>query len=270
MKFETPATTNPIDQLKVVGQPISRIDGPLKTTGTAPYAYERHDVVAEPGVRLCRRVGDRARGGSPAMDLTPGQSRARRARDRHGRQRRQARQGQAQHRQTARRARDPALSSGHRRGRRGNVRAGARRGAADPRRLRRGSRARSISLRCWARPSRARITGGPADTAVGDFAGAFAAAPVRLDARYTTPDEAHAMMEPHATIAAWQGDKLTLMDLEPDDRLEQGGDGQDARHSEGECPRRFAVHRRRLRRQAVPARRCAAGGARRARGADGR
>src|SRR6185369_13337991 len=45
MKFDTPATTNTIDQLKIVGQPISRIDGPLKTSGTAPYAYERHDVV---------------------------------------------------------------------------------------------------------------------------------------------------------------------------------------------------------------------------------
>src|SRR3954451_2865800 len=46
MKFETPATTNPIDQMKVVGKPVDRIDGPLKTTGTAPYAYDRHDVVA--------------------------------------------------------------------------------------------------------------------------------------------------------------------------------------------------------------------------------
>ena len=44
MKFDSPATTNPIDQLKVVGKPTDRIDGPLKTTGTAPYAYERHDV----------------------------------------------------------------------------------------------------------------------------------------------------------------------------------------------------------------------------------
>ncbi len=44
MKFDTPATTNPIDQLKVVGKPTDRIDGPLKTTGTAPYAYDRHDV----------------------------------------------------------------------------------------------------------------------------------------------------------------------------------------------------------------------------------
>src|SRR4029077_13654185 len=46
MKFETPATTNPIDQQKVVGKPVDRVDGPLKTTGTAPYAYERHDVIA--------------------------------------------------------------------------------------------------------------------------------------------------------------------------------------------------------------------------------
>src|SRR3990170_1657306 len=46
MKFDKPATKNPIDQLKIIGKPVSRIDGPLKTTGTAPYAYERHDVVA--------------------------------------------------------------------------------------------------------------------------------------------------------------------------------------------------------------------------------
>src|ERR1700760_245482 len=45
MKFDTPAGPNPIDRLKVVGRPTPRIDGPLKTTGTAPYAYERHDVV---------------------------------------------------------------------------------------------------------------------------------------------------------------------------------------------------------------------------------
>ncbi len=46
MKFDTPAGQNPIDQLKVVGKPTDRIDGKYKTTGTAPYAYERHDVAA--------------------------------------------------------------------------------------------------------------------------------------------------------------------------------------------------------------------------------
>jgi xanthine dehydrogenase YagR molybdenum-binding subunit len=45
---------------------------------------------------------------------------------------------------------------------------------------------------------------------VGDFERAFNAAPVTLDERYTTPDQSHAMMEPHATIAAWDGDHLTL------------------------------------------------------------
>ncbi len=54
------------------------------------------------------------------------------------------------------------------------------------------------------------INGGPPDSAVGEFDAAFASAPVKIDATYTTPDQAHAMMEPHATIAAWQGDELTL------------------------------------------------------------
>ena len=35
MRFDTPATTNPIDQLKIVGKPVDRIDGPPKTTGIA-------------------------------------------------------------------------------------------------------------------------------------------------------------------------------------------------------------------------------------------
>jgi xanthine dehydrogenase YagR molybdenum-binding subunit len=48
MRFEIPATNNPIDQLKVVGKPADRIDGPLKATGRAPYAHERHDVVSNP------------------------------------------------------------------------------------------------------------------------------------------------------------------------------------------------------------------------------
>ncbi len=43
MKFDTPATTNPIDQLKVIGKPVDRVDGRFKTTGTATYAYEWHD-----------------------------------------------------------------------------------------------------------------------------------------------------------------------------------------------------------------------------------
>jgi xanthine dehydrogenase YagR molybdenum-binding subunit len=50
----------------------------------------------------------------------------------------------------------------------------------------------------------------PPDSAVGDFTSAFAAAPVQLDVTYTTPLQSHAMMEPHATLAMWDGDKLIL------------------------------------------------------------
>src|SRR5437660_10065807 len=69
MKFDTPAATNPIDQLKVIGQPTDRIDGPLKTTGRAPYAYERHDAVADPAYGFILGAGI-AKGRIAAMDLT--------------------------------------------------------------------------------------------------------------------------------------------------------------------------------------------------------
>ena len=45
MQFNEPAGTNLFDTSTHVGKPQTRIDGPLKVTGTAPYAYERHDVV---------------------------------------------------------------------------------------------------------------------------------------------------------------------------------------------------------------------------------
>jgi xanthine dehydrogenase YagR molybdenum-binding subunit len=48
------------------------------------------------------------------------------------------------------------------------------------------------------------------ESTVGDFETAFAAAPVQHDETYTTPDHAHAMMEPHASTAVWNGDQLTV------------------------------------------------------------
>jgi xanthine dehydrogenase YagR molybdenum-binding subunit len=46
----------------------------------------------------------------------------------------------------------------------------------------------------------------PPDSRRGDPEAAFAAAPVKIDATYTTPVEHHNPMEPHATIALWEGD----------------------------------------------------------------
>lgn len=50
----------------------------------------------------------------------------------------------------------------------------------------------------------------PPDSRRGEPDAAFAAAPVRIEATYTTPVEHHNPMEPHATIAAWDGDRLTV------------------------------------------------------------
>ena len=48
------------------------------------------------------------------------------------------------------------------------------------------------------------------ETRQGDADGAFATATVRLDQKYIQPREHHNAMEPHATVAHWEGDRLTL------------------------------------------------------------
>lgn len=52
----------------------------------------------------------------------------------------------------------------------------------------------------------------PADVSEGQLKQALAAAEVTLDEIYTTPIQNHNPMEPHATMAQWDGDKLTLHD----------------------------------------------------------
>ena len=44
----------------------------------------------------------------------------------------------------------------------------------------------------------------------GDFDAALKQAPIQLDYTYVTPVETHNPMEMHGTIAAWEGNKLTL------------------------------------------------------------
>ncbi|MEV7967930.1 xanthine dehydrogenase family protein molybdopterin-binding subunit [Sphaerisporangium sp. NPDC088356] len=52
----------------------------------------------------------------------------------------------------------------------------------------------------------------PTDLQQGDPDAALAAAPVTVDATYSTPAEHNNPMEPHATVAVWDGDGLTLYD----------------------------------------------------------
>ena len=136
MKFDTPATTNPIDQLKVVGKPTDRIDGPLKTTGTRALRLRAARCRAEPGLRLRRRLGDRQ--GAHQRDRRDSrQGGARRPRDRDdARYAASSDEGRMNYRLPVRRPGDPALPPGDRDRGRGDLRAGSRGRLPDPRRLR--------------------------------------------------------------------------------------------------------------------------------------
>ena len=48
MKHDKPAASNPTDRKKVIGKATDRYEGKLKTTGTAKYAYEWHDIAPNP------------------------------------------------------------------------------------------------------------------------------------------------------------------------------------------------------------------------------
>ncbi|HUD33277.1 MAG TPA: aldehyde oxidoreductase molybdenum-binding subunit PaoC [Variovorax sp.] len=205
MKFDQPAIANPIDRMKVVGQPVDRIDGPLKTTRSAPYAAERHDVVAGQVHGFIVGAGI-ATGRIVSIDLIE----ARRApgviaivtADNAG----PLAKGDfigvpplagpvVLHYHQAVAVVVAATFE--------QARAAAslvkvvyehRQGAFDL------GAARHMARRPNQIP----------DGNLGDFESAFAAAPVWVDAQCTTPDQSHAMMEPHATIAAWEGDRLSL------------------------------------------------------------
>ena len=210
MKFDTPATTNPIDQLKVIGKPTDRIDGPLKTTGVAPYAYERHD--AAPAAAYGYVVGAGiAKGRIASMDLSaaraaPGVLAVVTALD-------AGKLGKGNF-NTAKLLGGPQIDHYHQ--------AVALVIAATFEQ----ARAAAYLLRIEYAPATGKFdlaaekdaaplakqsgSGDKAQTSVGDFAGTYAAASVQLDATYTTPDQSHAMMEPHASTAVWKDGKLTV------------------------------------------------------------
>ncbi|SEM43911.1 xanthine dehydrogenase YagR molybdenum-binding subunit [Bosea lupini] len=209
MKFDKPATDNPIDRLQVVGQPHDRIDGARKVTGTARYAYEQHDVVPNQAYGYVLGAGI-AKGRIASIDLdaarkAPGVLAVVTAKEAGA-----LKKGK---RNTARLLAGPEVEHYHQ--------AVAlvvaesfeqARAAASLIRVEYAAAKGAFDLKA-AKDKAVKPEGDDPsldDTHVGDFAGAFATAPVKLDEIYTTPDESHAMMEPHATLAAWKGDKLTL------------------------------------------------------------
>lgn len=212
MQFDTPATTNPIDRMKVVGRPHDRIDGPLKTTGQAPYAYE-HRAIANPAYGYIvgsavakgtiRSINlDAARAAPGVLSIVTAQNAGKLGK------------GQMN---TVKLLAGPQVDHYHQAVALvvaetfEQARAAAALVRVDYARAP-GSYDLDEALKT------APLTGGdsgegsgaPPVDRVGTFEDAFAAAPVKIDAEYTTPDHSHAMMEPFASIAAWNGDELTL------------------------------------------------------------
>ena len=208
--FDSPTGPNPTDRQSVLGQPLERVDGPLKVTGRAPYAYEFRDPAgpalvgylvlssvgqgsvsvldtraaeAAPGVRLVLTHRNAPKQGSPpSQDCNPQLTDARIRQN-----------GQVVALVVAdsfeqARAAAALVHVGY------DISAGQYDLAAG----------RNDAFKPAARQSQ------PPDTAKGDFEAGYAAAAVKLDVTYTTPHQAHAMMEPHATLAAWDGDRLTI------------------------------------------------------------
>ncbi len=213
MKFDAPAGTNAIDQLKVVGHAVDRIDGPLKTSGMAPYAYERHDVapdqaygfvlgatIAKGRITLMDTAAAKAAPGVLAIVTTLDMPRLTLGRF-----------------NVASLFGGPLVQHYHQaiavvvaesfeqaRAASAMIRVSYSR---QPGRFDLAAAAKSAPL---ASDDSDEGSSAPREQRFGSFESAFSASPVKLDATYTTPDESHAMMEPHATIAAWAGEKLTV------------------------------------------------------------
>ena len=209
MKFDQPATTNPIDQLKVVGQPHDRIEGHLKTTGTATYAYEWKDVPPDTAYGYVVGAGI-AKGRIVSIDTTDAMASpgviAIVTHENAGAL------GKGEF-YVQRFLAGPEVDNYHQAV---AVVVAATfeqaRAAAQLMRIDYVQTKGSFDLaaqKLTAPVAKQGPYGGPTETTTGDFDGAFAAAPIKLDATYSTPDQAHAMMEPHATIASWDGDRLT-------------------------------------------------------------
>ncbi|MFD0985488.1 aldehyde oxidoreductase molybdenum-binding subunit PaoC [Methyloligella solikamskensis] len=209
MLFDTPASRNPIDRQKVIGKPTDRIDGPLKVTGNAPYAYERHDVVPNQayGYILGSSI---ATGRIRSMDVS------------------KAKQAPGVIDVVSTLDYEPAPLGPQNTA---NLFGGAKidhyhqaialvvaetfeeaRAAANL--IEVDYKRNDGTFDLEAQADSADYAKGPEGEDLverhGDFDKAFESAEVTTDATYRTPAETHAMMEPHATIANWDGDKLTV------------------------------------------------------------
>jgi xanthine dehydrogenase YagR molybdenum-binding subunit len=207
MEMNSPVGPNALDAQGVVGKPLDRIDGRLKVTGGARYAYEMQQdalygfvVEASIGKGAIRSIDTSAAENAPGVALILTHRNA-------------PEQGSGNHREAHPVLTGPevthygqpvafVVAESFEQARAAAYLVNVKYDRDS------GKYALGSNLNS-ARPPQQK-DGAPPDSKVGDFAGAFTAAPVQIDVTYTTPLQSHAMMEPHATLAMWDDDKLIL------------------------------------------------------------
>jgi xanthine dehydrogenase YagR molybdenum-binding subunit len=191
----------------VLGQPISRIDGLAKVTGTATYGLEHRIDNLAYGVAITAPIGkgrvtaidtEAARALPGVIDIIAGEASIPRE--------------------------TPVFGQKSAHGYDGKVESYGEivgLAIADCFEAARAA-AMAVVVTCVAEPGRFDIRDGEADaesppegallpdTVIGDIDAAMREAEVTLDVTYTTPPQVHAAMEPHGTIASWDGDRLTI------------------------------------------------------------
>lgn len=207
MDMNAPVGANALDAERIVGKPLDRVDGRLKVTGGARYAYEMqqdalYGFVVEASIAKGKitSIDTRAAERSPGVKLVLTHRNA-------------PKQGTGNHREARPVLTGPVVSSY------GEPVAFVvaetfeqARAAAYLVNVKYGPEGGHYALPQHLDLARVphQADGAPADSEVGNFSGAYASAPVQIDVSYGTPLQSHAMMEPHATLAMWDGDKLIL------------------------------------------------------------
>ena len=205
------AAPNPISRNRsgIIGRAVDRYEGPLKVSGTAPYAFEVATpappaygalVGAAIGFGQVSAVDDAAARAAPGVKLVWHAFARPDGQGEHGARAYVGQQG----------ASAPTFASPHIRFFGQPV---ALVVADTPETAQYAAELIKVSYREQPGefafdPLRAEVLEG--ESRVGDFEAAFAAAPVKLDETYSTPIENHCQMEPCATTAWWEDGALTI------------------------------------------------------------
>jgi xanthine dehydrogenase YagR molybdenum-binding subunit len=206
--------TNPVKENRagLIGKAVDRYEGPLKVTGTAPYAYEveppsppAYGVMVPAGISRGRisKIDTAAAVAAPGVCLVWT----------HRNVPEQGVKGTRVHPRSTAPAR-PVLENDHVSffGQPvafvlADTLENAQAAAAL---IQLSYEAEDASVEFHAHLTEADFPPNEQDTEIGDVAAGLAAAPVTLDATWTTPIQNHCQMEPCATLAWWEGDKCVV------------------------------------------------------------